>query len=97
MRLLKLEIKREQWGIDAGKFKGTATFDGDAGVITLNLNEHHTEQMFLTCADGIVEVAKAAARMFVHEALANTEIAKQRQLSSTSVIADKTNKQEQTA
>lgn len=87
MKLLKLEIERKRWGENVGKFEGTATFDGPAGTITLNLNEHHVEQMFLTCADGIVEVAKAAARMFVQEALANTEVAKQRQLATTTVEA----------
>jgi hypothetical protein len=88
MKLLKLEIERKRWGEDEGKFVGKATFDGEAGTITLNLNEHHIEQMFLTCADGIVEVAKAAARMFVQQAMAGTEVAKQRQLESTSVVSD---------
>lgn len=85
MKLRKLEIERARWGENVGKFTGTATFDGESGSITLNLNEHHVEQMFLTCADGIVDVAKAAARMFVQEALANTEAAKQRQLESKTV------------
>lgn len=88
MKLLKLEIERKRWGEDAGKFEGSATFDGPAGTIKLNLNEHHIEQMFLTCADGIVDVAKAAARMFVQQALENTEAAKQRQLESISVPMD---------
>jgi hypothetical protein len=88
MKLLKLQIERERWGENKGAFSGQATFDGPAGTITLNLNEHHIEQMFLTCADGIVEVAKAAARMFVAQALENTEAAKQRQLASTSVVAE---------
>jgi hypothetical protein len=80
MKLLHLDVSRITYGPDKGKFKGTAKFDGERGTIELNLNEHHCEQMFLTCADGIVEVAKAAARMFVQEAMANTEVAKQRQL-----------------
>jgi hypothetical protein len=85
MRLLKLEIERNRWGDDAGKFRGTAKFDGERGTIELNLNEHHIEQMFLACADGIVDVAKAAARMFVQEALANTEAAKQRQIATATI------------
>lgn len=85
MKLLKLTIERQTYGPQKGKFEGEATFTGDTGRITLNLNDHHIEQMLLVCADGIVDVAKAAARMFVQEALAGTEAAKQRQLASTTV------------
>ena len=85
MKLLSLSIDRKTYGADKGKFSGSATFTGDTGNITLNLNDHHIEQMLLVCADGIVDVAKAAARMFVQEALAGTEAAKQRQLASTTV------------
>ena len=85
MRLMKLQIERNTYGPQKGTFAGEATFHGDNGKITLNLNEHHIEQMLLVCADGIVDVAKAAARMFVQEALAGTEAAKQRQLASTTV------------
>lgn len=85
MKLLNLSISRHEWGEEKGKFSGSATFTGDTGKITLNLNDHHIEQMLLVCADGIVDVAKAAARMFVQEALAGTEAAKQRQLVSTTV------------
>lgn len=85
MKLLNLSIERHTYGDKKGQFSGQATFTGDTGKITLNLNEHHIEQMLLVCADGIVDVAKAAARMFVQEALAGTEAAKQRQLASTTV------------
>ncbi len=85
MKLMKLRMERSLYGPNEGKFEGKATFVGGAGEITLNLNEHHIEQMLLVCADGIVDVAKAAARMFVQEALAGTEAAKQRQLASTTV------------
>lgn len=85
MRLLKLQIELQTYGPNKGTFEGEATFRGENGKITLNLNEHHIEQMLLVCADGIVDVAKAAARMFVQEALAGTEAAKQRQLASKTV------------
>lgn len=87
MKLLKLNIERQRWGADEGKFKGTATFTGESGTIELNLNDHHIEQMFLTCSDGIVEVAKAAARMFVQEALSNTDKATNNQKQITTVEA----------
>lgn len=85
MKLLKLTIERHTWGENQGKFHGEATFTGESGKISLNLNDHHIEQLLLVCADGIVDVAKAAARMFVQEALAGTEAAKQRQIASTTV------------
>lgn len=85
MRLMNLQIERHTYGPDKGKFTGQATFQGETGRITLNLNEHHIEQMLLVCADGIIDSARAAARMFVQEALAGTEAAKQRQLASKTV------------
>ena len=85
MKLMKMHIERQTYGPNKGQFEGEATFHGDSGKVTLNLNEHHIEQMLLVCADGIIDVAKAAARMFVQEALAGTEAAKQRQLASKTV------------
>ena len=85
MKLQNLEIKFNTYGSDKGTYTGEATFSGATGRISLNLNSHHCEQMFLVCADGIVDVAKAAARMFVQEAMHGTEAAKQRQLSSKTV------------
>lgn len=57
---LKIELAR--WGANKGKHVGEATFSGDAGTVTLNLNQDHIEQIFLTCAASIEETAKAAAR-----------------------------------
>jgi hypothetical protein len=85
MRLMQLRLERKTYGPDEGKILGKATFSGDRGEITLNLNEHHVEQMLLVCADGIVDVAKAAAKMFVQEALHGTEVARNRQLTATTV------------
>lgn len=62
MILTELKIELARWGENKGKHVGTATFAGDAGTVTLNLNEHHLEQIFLTCADSIIETSKAAAR-----------------------------------
>ena len=75
MKLKELRISRKDYGADEGKFYGKATFAGDRGEIALVLNEHHIEQIFLTCADSIEEVAKAAAR-FLH-----IEVQNQRALS----------------
>lgn len=62
MILTKLEIRLMPYGPDEGKHVGKATFTGTAGEVTLNLNQHHIEQIFLTCASSIEETAKAAAR-----------------------------------
>lgn len=62
MILKKLEIRLMTYGPHEGQHVGTATFGGDAGEVTLNLNQDHIEQLFLVCADGIVDTAKAAAR-----------------------------------
>jgi hypothetical protein len=60
--LTDLRIQLEDYGPNKGKHTGKATFSGKAGQVTLNLNQHHIEQIFLTCADSIVDTAKAAAR-----------------------------------
>lgn len=73
MRLQRLEIVLNTYGEHKGKYTGVARFDGDTGSIALNLNEQHCEEMFRTCANGIVDVAKAAARMFVAEALGHID------------------------
>ena len=62
MILQKLTIELERYGAMKGKYTGKATFSGDAGEVTLNLNEHHIEEIFRTCADSIIETSKAAAR-----------------------------------
>lgn len=62
MILTELKIELARWGDNKGKHVGEATFTGDAGSVTLNLNQHHIEQIFLTCAASIEETAKAAAR-----------------------------------
>jgi hypothetical protein len=62
MILTKLEIELIRWGDDKGKHAGKATFSGEAGSVTLNLNQHHIDEIFRTCAESIVDTAKAAAR-----------------------------------
>ena len=62
MRLLKLEIELEKWGPKKGAYTGTASFSGEPGVVQLHLNEHHIDEIFRTCGDSMIEVAKAAAR-----------------------------------
>ena len=79
MNLLKLEISLITYGEDKGQYKGMARFGGETGTVDLNLNHHHCEQMFLVCADGIVDVAKASARMLTNEVFANIDLAKERQ------------------
>lgn len=62
MILENLEIELERWGPNKGKHKGKATFTGEAGTVTLNLNQDHLDRIFETCADSIIDTAKAAAR-----------------------------------
>lgn len=62
MILTDLRIRLTDYGPDKGKHVGKATFTGDSGEVTLNLNQHHIEEIFRTCADSIVDTAKAAAR-----------------------------------
>ncbi len=62
MILTDLRIRLATYGENEGKHVGKATFTGKAGEVTLNLNQHHIEQIFLTCAESIEETAKAAAR-----------------------------------
>lgn len=62
MILEKLEIELERYGPNKGKHKGSARFAGEAGTVTLNLNQDHLDQIFATCADSIIDTAKAAAR-----------------------------------
>lgn len=80
MRLRKLEIELQTYGPDKGTYTGVARFDGERGSIALNLNQHHCEEMFLVCADSIVDVAKAAAKMFVQEAIGTIENVKSKEL-----------------
>lgn len=62
MILTKLEIRLMPYGPDEGKHVGKATFTGEAGEVTLTLNQDHINEIFRTCADSIVHTAKAAAR-----------------------------------
>jgi hypothetical protein len=62
MILTELQIRMMTYGPQEGQHVGKATFSGDAGVVTLNLNKHHLDEIFRTCADSIVETSKAAAR-----------------------------------
>lgn len=71
MVLEELRIARNsQWSKEPGKFNGKAVFKGERGEVSLNLNDHHIEQIFLTCAASIEEVAKAAAK-FLHVEVEN--------------------------
>ena len=62
MILTDLRIQLMDYGPNKGEHTGKATFTGKAGEVTLHLNKHHIEQIFLTCASSIEETAKAAAR-----------------------------------
>ena len=61
MQLLKLEIKREQWGADKGKFTGAISFDNKLGEINVNLSPWQCDKLFAVVAEGIIDTAKEAA------------------------------------
>lgn len=62
MILKDLRIQRELYGDKKDQYKGYATFDGEAGSVTLTLNKDHLDEIFKTCADSIIETSRAAAR-----------------------------------
>ena len=74
MKLIKLEIELQRYGAQKGQYIGAAKFEGDTGAVTLNLNAHHCEQIFKVCADGIIDVARASARMLLNEAIAHNDL-----------------------
>jgi len=63
MKLMSLRIDLEKYGTNKGQYCGQAVFSDNTGTVSLNLNEHHIEEMFKVCADSIIDVSKAAARM----------------------------------
>jgi len=63
MKLISLRIELEKYGTNKGQYRGEAVFSDNTGTVSLTLNEHHIEEMFKVCADSIIEVSKAAARM----------------------------------
>jgi hypothetical protein len=69
MVLTKLEIEIERWGEHKGKYTGKAFFAGEAGDVSLNLTPKMCDQIFLVCADGIMETAKEAATNLTHNVI----------------------------
>lgn len=63
MKLISLRIELEKYGSNKGQYRGEAVFTDKTGTVSLTLNEHHIEEMFKVCADSIIEVSRAAARM----------------------------------
>ena len=62
MILKKLQIELREYGPDKGQHTGAATFTGEHGEVTLKLSPDHIERIFETCAEGIIAVAKDAAK-----------------------------------
>lgn len=65
MILTELRIRLMDYGPDKGKHVGEITFSGDPGAVTLRLNNDHLDEIFRTCADSLIDTAKAAARHMV--------------------------------
>lgn len=61
MKLIKLSIGRRNWGINSGTYSGYAEFDNELGRISLRLDEEMCQKIFKVCADGVLQISKAAA------------------------------------
>jgi len=57
MRLRKLEIERETYGMNAGKLKGKAWFTSDNSQVHLEIDESHAQQILDMCADALLKTA----------------------------------------
>lgn len=69
MILTDLRIRLDTYGPNEGRHSGQATFRGETGAVTLKLSNDHIKQIFATCADSIVENAKAAATLLTRECI----------------------------
>ena len=62
MQLNELTIERARYGSNKGKFVGRISFDNELGKVDIRLSAEQCNKLFEVCADGIVEIAKEAAR-----------------------------------
>jgi hypothetical protein len=62
MQLNSLKIERQKWGRNEGQYVGVIKFDNEVGNVSIKLSEEKCKELFMVCADGIVETAKVAAR-----------------------------------
>jgi len=62
MKLIELDIELQKYGRDKGQYIGKIKFANSAGDIALKLNPEMCEKIFLICADGMIDVAKEAAK-----------------------------------
>lgn len=69
MKLKKLEIELVAWGEKKGQYIGLARFLGDAGDVDLKLGNEHCLRIFDICAEGLVDVARDAAKMLTSEVI----------------------------
>jgi hypothetical protein len=58
MILQKLEIERERWGTEKGKFKGRIAFENDKKRIEMTLPHDMSERILRVCGDALVDSAK---------------------------------------
>jgi len=61
MILEKLEIERERWGKDKGKFKGRVKFTNDTKSIEMALPHDMSERILKECGMALVDAAKDLA------------------------------------
>lgn len=61
MILEKLEIERQQWGTDKGKFKGSIRFANDKSRIEMALTHDVSERLLKVVGESLVDSAKELA------------------------------------
>jgi hypothetical protein len=63
MNLKRLVIEESKdWRTGIVTFEGKAEFGGEAGSVALKLTADHCNRIFQVCGDGMIDVAKDAAR-----------------------------------
>jgi hypothetical protein len=63
MNLKRLRIEENKdWKTGVVSYEGMVEFGGEAGTVALKLTADHCNRIFQVCADGMIDVAKDAAR-----------------------------------
>jgi hypothetical protein len=72
MNLEKLYMHRSY----SGEFNGKASFTGESGEITLNLNKEQCKQILIVLGDGLIRTARDSAERLTAEVIEGVVSAK---------------------
>jgi hypothetical protein len=67
MRLIKLNIERQQWGIDKGKLFGEITFENQNAKVSCKLTEDQAYKMLEVMAESVVTSAHETAAILLSD------------------------------